>query len=151
MTSSETTMSAYESPRLRARVRCNSLWRLTALPEFTDPISVREQTEHLYNIENDLRARGVPDDLIKIGCLMLHRLDPQVYGVWAGHCEVVYETVLEYARSITGPVPQCESVDDGSRCVLDDGHDDGPEPTNHESYDSDDELYIWEPTPKADR
>lgn len=72
--------------------------RAEGLPVGTDVISVREQTEHLTAIEQVLSGRGIPEELIRLGFLILHRMQPMPYGVWADHCAVAYAAVLRADR-----------------------------------------------------
>lgn len=72
--------------------------RIGPVPDGTETISVRAQTEHLAEIEKDLTGRGVPEDLIRLGFLILHRQQPQPYGIWAENCAAAYAAVLEYDR-----------------------------------------------------
>lgn len=72
--------------------------RIGSVPGCTETISVRAQTEHLAEIEKDLTSRGVPEQLISLGFLVLHRMQPMPYGVWAEHCSAAYAAVLAYDR-----------------------------------------------------
>ena len=70
-----------------------------ALPADTDTITVRMQTEQLYELEKDLTGRGVAEDLVRLGFLVLHRQQPQPYGTWAENCAAAYAAVLDYDRN----------------------------------------------------
>lgn len=72
--------------------------RAEGLPAGADVISVREQTEHLTAIEQALSGRGIPEQLIRLGFLILHRMQPMPYGIWADHCAVAYAAVLKTDR-----------------------------------------------------
>jgi hypothetical protein len=104
--STEERLPRYSRVEARAAVEAAWPWLVkphpvhntTELPAGTEIISVREQTEHLYVIEKNLAARGVPQDLIRLGFLILHRQQPQSFAVWADNCAVAYAAVLDVDR-----------------------------------------------------
>lgn len=108
MSASESEERTATYPRVKARAEVEAAWPwlttphpvrdTTELPAGTDVISVREQTEHLYVIEKNLAAKGVPQDLIRLGFLILHRQEPQAFGAWSDHCAVAYAAVLDVDR-----------------------------------------------------
>lgn len=92
------TSAAYE----RAAQAVTDAWptgpAFTPLPEETDIITVREQTDHLWVIEAELTNRGVPVEITRLGFLTLHRQQPQPYGLWAENCAAAYAAVLDFDR-----------------------------------------------------